>query len=77
MLHESHHNQIWLAFQETKRRGKIETSRVSGVLSHVYHDDTMILINYSRELPEIFAHKQGEGFLFCGIIEDGQVKLCL
>lgn len=77
MLDENHLNQIWLAYQETKRRGALETSKVSGVLSHVYHDDTMILINHSRELPEIFAHRQGEGFLFCGLIEDGQVKLCL
>jgi hypothetical protein len=64
-------NTIWLKFQEAKRTNTIERRKVSGALNHVFHDDTLVLIQYGEEIAEVYAHHRDHGTLFVGTIADG------
>lgn len=75
-LHTQHENRAWLAFQEAQRQGRTEKhTRVKGALFKVYPDDTLLLIDTTKEHPEIYTYHKDHGTVFVGIIIDEQVTI--
>jgi len=68
-------NRIWLAYQGARRTNDLGQFPIKGVVTHAYHDDTLLIVNYHREVPEIYATHRQHGTMLAGIILDGEIQI--